>query len=346
MKLRTLASISVTLTISVVALVSTAAQDRGVPVTTKAETKTGTAPRTPDGSPDLQGVWLNVFATPVERPEALQGRASLTDDEVAELKRRADRLFKNSTSDSDFALGDSLFLAALANPDRYVSANGPGRAADLMLPREFDNRTSLVTDPPDGRIPALTAEAQQRRAATLARVAAAAGPEDLPNAVRCITQGVPRIGAGGSGDPQYGYFQIVQSRGSVVVSMEAFHDTRIILLDGRPHLPRTIHQTMGDSRGRWDGDTLVVDTANFSSDNNHLGSGENLHLVERFTRVNADTMNYEVTLDDPTTWTRPWTALVRLKKLSTTILEYACHEGNEESMVGILRGARVSENRR
>jgi hypothetical protein len=204
----------------------------------------------------------------------------------------------------------------------------------------------VVTDPPDGRIPALTREAQQRRAATLARGIAVAGPEDLPNGVRCITQGVPRIGSGGSGDPQYGYFQIVQSRGSIVVSMEAFHDTRIIPLDGRPHLPRTIHQTMGDSRGRWDGDTLVVDTTNFSSENNHLGSGENLHLVERFTRVDAETMNYEVTLDDPTTWTRPWTALVRLKKLPTTILEYACHEGNEESMLGILRGARVSENRR
>jgi hypothetical protein len=141
MKLRRLASSSVALLISVAALRAAGGQAVPAPRST-ASTKTWTSFRTQDGRPDLQGVWLNVFATPVERPEALQGKASLTDDEVAELKRRADRLFKETTSNSDFALGDSLFLAALANPDRYVSANGPGRVADLMLPREFDHRTS------------------------------------------------------------------------------------------------------------------------------------------------------------------------------------------------------------
>src|SRR5262245_11014516 len=297
-------------------------------------TPTWKSERTPDGQPDLQGVWLNTFAAPLERPKALEGRISLTDDEVAELRRRADRLFKDGTA--DLPLGDNLFLAALANPDRFVNPKGAQRSSDAMVAREFDNRTSLIIDPPDGRIPVLTPEAQQKRAAALAREAAPEGPEDLPNIVRCITAGVPRIGSANTGDPMYGYFQIVQSRGFVVLAMEAYHDARIIPLDGHPHLPRTFRQTLGDSRGRWDGETLVVDTTNFSSTNNHLGSGENLHLVERFTRVAPDAINYEVTLDDPTTWTKPWTALVRLKQVQEMIYEYACHEGNARPMQGIL----------
>lgn len=324
---------------------SAVGQGRATPVAAlSAAAKTWKSPRTPDGQPDLQGVWLNTSATPLERPKALEGRASLTDSEVAELRRRADRLFKDGTA--DLPLGDNLFLAALANPDRYVNPNGAQRSSDAMVEREFDNRTSLIVDPPDGRLPALTPEAQQTRAATLARDIAPAGPQDLSPMVRCITAGVPRIGSGGSGDPLYGYFQIVQSPGFVVLSMEAFHDARIIPLDGRPHLPRTIHQSIGDSRGRWDGETLVVNSTNFSSTNNHLGSGENLHLVERFTRVAADTINYEVTLDDPTTWTKPWTAVVRLKQIRAKIYEYACHEGNKEPMLGILAGARASEKGR
>src|SRR5262249_34926427 len=158
---------------------------------------------------------------------------------------------------ADLPIGDNLFLAALANPDSFVNPKGAQRSSDAMVPREFDNRTSLIIDPSDGRIPALTPEAQQKRAAALAREAAPVGPEDLPSVVRCITAGVPRIGSGANGDPLYGYFQIVQSRGFVVLAMEAYHDARIIPLDGRSHLPRTFHQSMGDSRGRWDGETLV-----------------------------------------------------------------------------------------
>jgi len=342
MRLRLLASIGVALMISVVALVS-AGQDRVAPVTkSKAATKTWTSPRTSGGQPDLQGVWLNTSATPLERPKALEGRALLTDDEVVELKRRADRLFKDGNA--DIALGDSLFLAALANPDRYVSARGAQRSSVYMEEREFENRTSLIIDPPDGKIPALTPAALQRRAAESARELAPAGPEDLNNNVRCITPGVPRIGSGASGDPLYGYYQIVQSPAFVVLSMETFHDARIIPLDGRPHLPGTMHQVSGDSRGRWDGETLIVDSTNFSSKNNHLGSGENLHLVERFTRVADDTINYVVTLDDPTTWTKPWTAVIRLKQTQAKIYEYACHEGNKEPMLGIFAGARASES--
>jgi|SRR2546425_2401672 hypothetical protein len=322
---------------------SAAGQDPAGSVRAKPATAANawTPPRTSDGQPDLQGVWLNTSATPLERPKALEGRAFLTAEEVAELKRRADRLFKDGNA--DIALGDSFFLAVLANPDRYVNPRGAQRTSVYMVEREFDNRTSLIVDPPDGRIPALTPEARQRRAAATARDVAAAGPEDLNNNVRCITPGIPRIGSGASGDPLYGYFQILQSPGYVVLLMETFHDARIIPLDGRPHLSRSIPWLSGDPRGRWDGNTLIVDTTNFSFKNNFLGSAENLHIVERFTRVAPDTINYEVTLDDPTTWARPWTVAIDLKQVQAKIYEYACHEGNREGMLGILAGARAAE---
>ena len=303
-------------------------------------TKTWTPPRTPDGQPDMEGVWLNNSATPFERPKGLEGKPSLTDDEVAELKRRADRLFKDGSA--DLAIGDNFFLAALSNPEQYRSPNGPNRSAVWMVPREFDNRTSLIVDPPDGKIPLMTPQAQQRRAAAAARDRAAAGPEDLNNNVRCLTPGVPRIGPAGSGDPLYGYYQIVQSPGFIVLSMETFHEARVISLDGSPHLPESIRLWNGDSRGRWAGNTLVVETANFSSKNDFLGSADNLHLIERFTRVAPDRINYEVTVNDPKTWIKPWTALIHLTQMKTRIYEYACHEGNEP-MIGILAGARAEE---
>jgi hypothetical protein len=300
-------------------------------------------PRTPDGQPDLQGVWLNNSATPLERPKALEGRSSLTDAEVENLKRNAERLFKDGNA--DLPVGDNLFLAALANPEQFRSANGSNRSAAYMVPREFDHRTSLIVDPADGRIPALVPEAQQRRAALAAKERALAGPEDLNNNTRCVTTGVPRIGGAGA-DPQYGHYQIVQGRGYVVILMETIHDPRIVPLDGRPHLPQSIHQWSGDPRGRWDGATLVVDTTNFASTSNFFGSSDRLHLVERFTRVSPDSIDYEVTADDPTTWTKPWTVLVHLKQMTVNIYEYACHEGNEHSIVAILSGARAAERRR
>lgn len=343
---RFLASLgAVTLVIAGASLGTLSAVDQG-PVPARgdrrpAAARTWTVPRTLDGQPDLQGVWLNTRATPFERPKALDGRTLLTDEEVAELRTRADRLFKDGNA--DLPVGDSLFLAALANLEVYRNPNGANRSSAFMVEREFDNRTSLVVDPPDGRLPSLTPEAQQRRAAAAARDRAPAGPEDINNNTRCITPGVPRIGPGAGGDPQYGYFQIVQSPGYVVLLMETFHDARIISLDGRPPLSGAIRQWSGSSRGRWDGNTLVVDTTNFSSKSNFLGSADNLHLVERFTRVGADTIDYEVTADDPKTWTRPWTALIRLKRLEAKIYEFACHEGNQDAMLSVLAGARADE---
>jgi hypothetical protein len=211
-----------------------------------------------------------------------------------------------------------------------------------MVEREFDNRTSLIVDPLDGKIPTLTPEARQRQASADARQRLPAGPEDLSNPLRCITFGVPRLG-GNFGAGPYSYYQILQGPGYVVVAMEIIHEARIIPLDGRPHLSRSIRQWNGDSRGRWEGKTLVVDTTNFSPNSYYMGSAENLHLIERFTRVAPDTINYEITLDDPTTWVRPWTAMIRLKQTHDKIYEFACHEGNQSVMVGMLAGARAEE---
>jgi hypothetical protein len=295
------------------------------------------APTTPDGQPDLQGVWLSNSATPLERPKALEGKPVLTDAEVAELKKRAARLFKEGNS--DFASGDNAFLAAYANVEQYKNPNTSVGGASEMVDREFDNRTSLIVDPPDGKIPPLTPEGQRRQAAAdeAAHRQAATRPEDLANFIRCITFGVPRLG-GNFGAGPYSYYQIFQTPGYVVLFTEMIHEARIIPLDGRPHLPRNIRQWNGDSRGKWEGKTLVVDTTNFSPQSNYMGAAENLHLVERFTRAAADRIDYEITIDDPTTWTKPWTAVVPLKLTQENIYEFACHEGNYVSMVGMLSG--------
>jgi hypothetical protein len=334
------------LAVGSLASVSAAGQD---PVTSRgakpaAATNSWTPARTPDGQPDLQGVWLNNSATPFERPKSLEGRQFLTDDEVAELKRHADRLFKSG--DADLPVGDNLFLAALANPEHFRNPNGANRSSAVMIEREFDNRTSLIVDPRDGRIPALTPDAQRRRTDATARDRAPAGPEDINNNTRCITPGLPRIGPGANGDPQNGYYQILQSPGYVVLLMEMYHDARVIPLDSRPHLPGNIRQWSGDSRGQWDANTLIVDTTNFSSKSDFLGSADNLHLVERFTRIASDTINYEVTVDDPKTWTKPWTAVIRLKQIQAKIYESACHEGNQITMESILANTRADEKTR
>lgn len=303
-------------------------------------TKAWTPPRTPDGQPDLQGIWLSKSATPLERPKALEGRSRLTDEEVAELKARANRLF--SDGNGDFAAGDGVFLAALANPERFKSPTATHGSED-MIEREFDHHTSLVVDPPDGRIPPLTPEAQRRREAAATAARRAVDPEDLGNALRCIAWGVPRLGGRyGAGD--LGYYQILQTPGYVVLYMETGHEARIIPLDGRPHLPGSVGQWSGDSRGRWDGATLVIETANFSPKSNFLGSAEGLQLVERLTRVAPDTIKYEMTLTDPATWTQPWTAEMPLKQTDQMLYEYACHEGNYHILTGMISAARAQEN--
>jgi hypothetical protein len=305
----------------------------------QAAAKKWTMPRTPDGHPDLEGSWLIRTATPLERPKALEGKALLTDEEVARLQARANQIFKNGNS--DFAAGDAVFLAALAGPDRFTSVTSTHGSED-MIEREFDHHTSLVIDPADGHIPPLTPEARRRREAAGAAARRPDGPEDLDNAFRCISWGVPRLGGRyGAGD--LAYYQIVQTPGAVVLFMETGHEARIIPMDGRPHLAAGTAQWGGDSRGRWDGDTLVVDTVNFSPKSNFMGSAEHLHMIERFTRVSADTITYQMTFDDPTTWARGWTAEMPLKRTEQPLFEFACHEGNVVLMKGVLSGAHAAD---
>jgi hypothetical protein len=298
----------------------------------------------PDGKPDLQGIWLNNDATPLERPKALEGKRFLTDEEVATLRKNAARLFAGDV-DSDAAGGDNFFLAALANPTVYKNRNATGSGVGAK--REIDNRTSLIVDPPDGKVPPLTPEGRQKQLAANAAAFATpapglpAGPEDLSNFIRCITYGAPRLG--GAAASYHNYYQIVQTPDYVMFLSEAMHDARIIPLDGRPHLPQPIRFWLGDSRGRWEGSTLIVETTNFSPKSSLLGSAENLHVVERFTRTAVDRITYEITLTDRTTWATPWTAVVHLKLTSDKMYEDACHEGNQYVMTDILAGARFAE---
>ena len=300
-----------------------------------------TVPRTVDGQPDLQGVWANNSATPLERPEALAGKATFNDEELAELEHTAARLFGDG---GDAAFADGVFEAALAGIDNYVSGDGgSGNYSTVwMVDRVFENRTSLITDPPDGRLPALTPDAQARAAARQRRRdnPVRDTTEDLSLQVRCITYSVPRFGGLGAG--YNSYYQLFQAADYVVLHSEMIHDSRVIPLDGRPHIPGTIRQWHGDSRGHWDGDTLVIETRNFSPKSLYRGSSDNLHLVERFTRVGPDELQYEITITDPTVWTQPWTAMAPLTKTCDAVYEYACHEGNI-GMAGILSGTRAEE---
>jgi len=294
-------------------------------------------PRTPDGHPDLQGIWLNQMATPFERPKELQRRDRLTDEEVADLNRRAKKIFENGTSDA--AGPEEFFMAALRNVPQFKSG-GATDSAERVVELKIDNRTSLITDPPDGRMPALT-DAGQRRRAAYGRARAGrnnpSGPREVAPGDRCITFGVPRL-TGVYSAGLHGYYQIVQNRDHVLLFSENIHETRIIPTDGRPHLPGNILSWSGDSRGRWDGDTLVVDTTNFNGDLNGYGYSKNFHLIERFKRVSADEIQYEMTFDDPDTWTRQWTAMIRLMLTDEKLYEFACHEGNEVIMQTILKG--------
>ena len=308
----------------------------------------GTRLRTPDGQPDLQGVWVNNTVTPFERPQELAGKESFTDAELAVLKQRAARLF---TGDGDHAAGDAVFLALLSNPKEYKSTKATGSDYNegwLYDGLEFETRTSQVVDPPDGHLPPLTPEARQKHEADIehSQLHPADDPEDLSTQERCLSFGTARVG--GVQARNNSFHQIVQTPGYVLIHSEMIHEARIIPLDGRPHAPVAIRSLQGDSRGRWDGQTLVIDTTNFSTDKTFRQtqgldvSGEHVHLIERLAAVDADTIRYEVTVEDPTTWTRPWTAITTWKRSSERMFEYACHEANY-SLTDMLRGARADE---
>jgi len=304
--------------------------------------QTWTVPRTADGHPDLQGVWANNIATPLERPKELEGRAVLTDQEVAALKKKAHELFGGGNSDAAF--GDTVYRTVWANVKGTTSGfkSVDGETGDYSsvwtVEREWENRTSLITDPPDGRMPAMTPEAQKRRAAAAAaRNRRTEGPEDRALQERCITYGSPQLTAG-----YQSYSRIVQASKAVAFETEMIHDTRIIPLDGRPHLPSAVQFWLGDSRGHWEGETLVVDTTNYKPQSFMSASSEKLHVMERFTRTGPESLKYEITINDPETWTKPWSLMIPLQRTSDQIYEYACQEGNI-GLMGILAGARAEE---
>ena len=295
--------------------------------------------RMPDGHPDLQGIWANNTVTPLQRPKQWEDKKLLTDAEVVELQQFAAQIFDN---DGDAQFGDGLILAVLnrvSNPKSYDPGTGNYNQFWLVGRDWHDRRTSLITDPPDGKLPPMTPEAQQRRAAEIEhrKVHAFEDPEVFPPGERCVNFGIPRLQAGYNS-----YTQIVQSPGYVTIMAEMAHDARIIPLDGRPHLPKHLRTWNGDSRGRWEGDTLVIETTNFSPKSDFMGSHENLRLTEKLTRVGPEILNYEVTVNDPSTWSAPWTAMIPLKQKDELIYEYACHEGNE-AIPDMLRGHRFEE---
>ena len=299
---------------------------------TAQSTNTAAPPRMPWGDPDLQGVWDFSTITPLERPDDLAGREFWTEEEAANLEQQAvDRIER----DAQPSVVRTEPLPITGSVGAYnLFWFGPG--TEVVESR----RTSLIIDPPDGKIP-WTPEGEERRDARAAvQERLAHGPEDRTIAERCIlgfNSGPPIVPLGYNQN-----VQLFQTPDYVVILNEMVHDARIVPLDGRPHIGDDIRQWKGDSRARWEGDTLVVDTANFYLETWMRGSSPNMHLVERFRRVDADTLLYEFTVEDPTTWTSPWTAQVSMRKIEDPIFEYACHEGNL-GLLNILVVARAEE---
>jgi hypothetical protein len=302
-------------------------------------------PRTPWGDPDLQGTWSSEaeLSVPFERPREFGDRQFLTEAEFAQRQAQADKQVQSDLSEFE------VFTADTRNAGAVGSATSP--PPHWLERGKASRRTSLVIDPPDGRLPPVVAQAGRRGRGegggtfgglgAFGATPAFSGPQDLSLWERCITRGVP---AAIFPTVYNANVRIVQAPGSVAMTYEMIHDTRVIPIVDRPHAGSAIRGYNGDSRGRWDGDTLVVDTTNFSEQSNYRGSRETLHLIERFTRT-ADGIRYEVTVDDPTTWTKPWTAALALaQQPDGALFEYACHEGNH-SMRNILSGARAAEKK-
>jgi hypothetical protein len=292
-----------------------------------------TPPRTPDGQPDLQGIWINATITPFERPTSLGDKAFLTEAEAEAIERQATSRREEDAPPRPGDVG-SYNQFWFDSGDRIVSTR----------------RTSLVIDPPDGRVP-LRPEAEAAREYNSAHEGDSY--EFMSVWDRCITRGAP------AGMFPAGYnnaYQIVQAPGYVAIHYEMIHDARIVPIDGRPHVPGNVRLWNGDPRGRWEGNTLVVDTTNYNNRGwiaTQAAAGrikgvpqtESLHVVERFRSIDANTIDYEATIDDPKMFTRPWTVSIPLHRdPAYRIYEYACHEGNR-SVENVLRGARTLEKK-
>jgi hypothetical protein len=295
--------------------------------------KTWKVSRTPDGQPDLQGYWTNLTLTPLERPKGLGSKEFYTDEELAAAqKRERERLALNIADGRPTEPGT-------ADDVHYDFAQfGLDKAQSNLV---WDKRTSLIVGP-EGTIPPLLPQARKRAADIAAKNRGHEfdGPENRPLSARCIIMGydaVPMLPAGYNNN-----LQIIQGQGYVSILHEMNHSVRLIPTDGRPHMPSGIGQWRGDSRGHWEGDTLVVDVTNFNDHNPFHGSSDKLHVVERFTSVDANTILYRFTVEDPETWDKPWTAELVMSKARGPIYEFACHEGNY-GLANTLHGARVAE---
>jgi hypothetical protein len=293
--------------------------------------KKWTVARTPDGQPDLQGFWTNTTYVPLERPK------NVTKEFYS--KEEADEYIKKAAATEAEQTEPGTIPDVHYDFTQFGLDRSQGKIAVNL-------RTSLIVDPTDGRIPPLTAEGQ-KRAAERAEARKRAGgvtdaAENQPLSVRCII--MDRIGPPMLAGAYNNNYQIVQIPGYVMILVEMIHDVRIIPLDGRPQLPQGVRQWTGSYRGRWEGETLVVESTNFNGKNPFQGSSENMRLTERFTRVDENTIRYQFTVDDPSTWTRPWSAEVPWAKTVGPLFEHACHEGNY-GLANILAGARAEEKR-
>ena len=285
----------------------------------------------PAPRPDLTGVWANTILTPLERPKALGNRAFFTEQEATDFER-PDRVYQRwqSARDPDEARISTEIISDYADTARRTVG--------------ADRRASLIVDPPDGHLPVRTAEAQRRAAEAFAGrpYRPYENPEELLPSDRCLIWGAgpPLLPL-----PNNGFIQIVQTKDAVLIFLESMHDARIVPLDGRQHLPSTIREWKGDPRGRWEGATLVVESTNFTNKATVEGTGEQLRVVERFSRPDRDTLHYEATIIDPESFARPWTVAWNMTRADERIFEYACHEANY-SMETTLRGARAQDTPR
>jgi len=283
-------------------------------------------------TPDLQGIWTNATVTPLERPKEFATKEFLTKDEAAQFEKEAvydangDR--RDGGADADVGRAYNEFWR-----DR-------GKVVSTM-------RSSIIYDPPDGKVPPLLPEAQKRNADLAAARRKSGGPLDGPEGrslqERCLLTpqaGPPMLPANYNSN-----YQIVQTPNHIAILVEMIHDARIIPLDSSPHPPKNVRSLMGDARGHWEGKTLVVETTNFTDKTSFRGASENLRVVERFTRTDENTLLYQFTIEDPITWAKPWSGEIPMKKVSAPLYEYACHEGNY-GIAGVLAGARAEEKKK
>jgi hypothetical protein len=295
--------------------------------------------KTPWGEPDLQGLWTSEpeLGVPFERPAEFGERQTLTEAEFAARQAQAAKQLATDNAEFDVETAETANAGAVGSatspPPHWLERGQPSR------------RTSMVIDPPDGRVPPLTAEARARQQRGV-RGSFGNGPfnshEDFTLYDRCITRGVPNAIYPAVYNANT---RLVQGPGYVAISYEMIHETRIVPIDSRPPLPSHMRQYLGDARAHWEGDTLVIRTANFNGRSSYRGSSDKLILTERFRRVDAETLRYEMTVEDSNTWARPWTAALNLKPQRDQMYEYACHEGNN-AMRNMLSAARAQEKAR